>query len=157
MKRIDLHTHAKLSKTLPFAMRTVHQFIAQGRRLGLDGAALVEHMHAVHYWEIHDRLRRELRSDETAGVYEGPDGFRLLSGAELSIAEGCHLIMLSTVAQLTEFDRSLAKPATLGYRPRFDEASLRDLPVRVRRCAWPFGSPYLLVTPLLGPLDITTL
>ena len=122
MKRIDLHTHAKLSKTFPFAIKTVHQFIAQARRLNLDGLALVEHLHAVQYWEIHDALGREFRYNEAAGAYEGPDGFRLLSGAELSIAEGCDLIVLAAVGQLRELDRSLAKPATQGYRAPFDEA-----------------------------------
>jgi len=122
MKRIDLHTHAKLSKTFPFATRAVHQFIAQARRLALDGVALVEHLHAVQYWDIHDCLGQEFRYNDAAGAYEGPDGFRLLSGAELSIAEGCDLIILATVGQLREFDGALAKPATHGYRPPFGEA-----------------------------------
>jgi len=122
VKRIDLHTHAKLSKTFPFAIRTVHQFVAQARRLGLDGLALVEHMHAVQYWEIHDCLGREFRYSEAAGAYEGLDGFRLLSGAELSIAQGCDLIVLATVGQLRGLDGALTKPATHGYRPPFAEA-----------------------------------
>ncbi len=122
MKRIDLHTHAKLSKTFPFAPRAVWQFIARSKRLGLDGVALVEHLHAVDYWGIHEALRREFRYRDADGVYEGPDGFRLLSGAELSILEGCDLIVLGTVRQLQALDAALAEPPTGGYRPPFDEA-----------------------------------
>ena len=79
-------------------------------------------MHAVQYWEIHDCLGREFRYSEAAGAYEGPDGFRLLSGAELSIAQGCDLIVLATVGQLRELDGALTKPATHGYRHPFAEA-----------------------------------
>ncbi len=122
MKRIDLHTHAKLSKSFPFAPRAVWQHIAQAKRLGLDGVALVEHFHAADYWRIHEALRREFRYSDADGVYEGPDGFRLLSGAELSILEGCDLIVLGTVRQLEALDATLARPATAGYRAPFDEA-----------------------------------
>jgi hypothetical protein len=79
-------------------------------------------MHASRYWEIHERLGREFRYDETAGAYAGSDGFWLLPGAEVSIAERCDLIVLAGVGQLAAFDTALAKPATQGYRPSFDEA-----------------------------------
>jgi len=49
LKLIDLHTHAKISKLFTFEMRSIHQMIAQARRVGLDGVALVEHFHASNF------------------------------------------------------------------------------------------------------------
>ncbi|HLJ59967.1 MAG TPA: PHP-associated domain-containing protein [bacterium] len=122
MKRIDLHTHAKLSKSFPFTTRAVWQFVAQAGRLGLDGVALVEHFHATDYWNIHGALRREFPYRDADGVYEGPQGMRLLAGVELSIREGCDLIVLGRVEQIRALDAGLSEPATTGYRPSFDEA-----------------------------------
>ncbi|HYM70392.1 MAG TPA: PHP-associated domain-containing protein [bacterium] len=122
MKRIDLHTHAKLSKTFPFTTRAVWQFVAQAGRLGLDGVALVEHFHATDYWNIHGALRREFPYRDADGVYEAPDGMRLLAGVELGIQEGCDLIVLGGVEQIRALDAGLSEPATTGYRPPFDEA-----------------------------------
>jgi len=122
VKRIDLHTHAKLSKTFPFTTRAVWQFIARARRLGLDGMALVEHFHATDYWSIHGVLSREFPYRDADGTYEGPDGIRLLAGVELSIEEGCDLVVLGGVEQIRALDACLPGRPTEGYRPPFDDA-----------------------------------
>jgi PHP-associated len=123
LKRIDLHTHAKISKFFPFEMRAVHQMIAQARRVGLDGIALVEHFHASNFWDVHEILGRTFAYAD--GVYRTERGFHVLTGAELSLVDKgrpADLILLGTLDQLRRFNGRLTRPATGGYRPSFAEA-----------------------------------
>ncbi|HEV2283206.1 MAG TPA: PHP-associated domain-containing protein [bacterium] len=123
MKRIDLHTHAKISKLFPFEVRSVHQMLAQARRVGLDGIALVEHFHASNFWDVHETLGRMFVYAD--GVYRTESGFHVLTGAELSLMDRgrpADLILLGTLDQLCQVDARLARPATGGYRPPLAEA-----------------------------------
>lgn len=123
MKRIDLHTHAKISKLFSFEMRSLHQMIAQARRVGLDGIALVEHFHAASFWEVHEALGQAFAYAD--GVYHAGGGFRILTGAELSLMDDgrpADLILLGTLDQLRGFNVRLTRPATGGYRPPLSEA-----------------------------------
>jgi len=123
LKRIDLHTHAKISKLFPFEIRSVHQMIAQARRVDLDGVALVEHFHASNFWEVHDVLGRTFSYAE--GVYRTESGFHIITGAELSLMDKgrpADLVLLGTLDQLRRFNGRLIRPATGGYRPPLAEA-----------------------------------
>lgn len=123
LKRIDLHTHAKISKLFPFEMRSMHQMIAQARRVGLDGFALVEHLHASNFWDVHEVLGRTFAYAD--GVYRTEGGFHILTGAELSLMDHgrpADLVLLGTLGQLRRFNGRLTRPATGGYRPPLAEA-----------------------------------
>lgn len=122
MKRIDLHTHSKISKVFAFEMRSVQQMIAQARRVGLDGIALVEHFHAANFWNVHDALGAAFAYAD--GVYRAGE-FRLLTGAELSLMDQgrpADLILLGPLDRLRQFNGRLVRPATGGYKPAFAEA-----------------------------------
>lgn len=123
MKRIDLHTHAKISKLFPFEVRSLHQMLSQAQRVGLDGMALVEHFHASKFWEVHDTLGRMFTYAD--GVYRTENGFHILTGAELSLIDQgrpADLILLGPVDRLRVFNGRLSRPATGGYKPPFAEA-----------------------------------
>jgi hypothetical protein len=123
LKRIDLHTHAKISKLFPFEVRSVHQMLAQARRVGLDGIALVEHFHASNFWDVHETLGQMFAFAD--GVYRTETGFHILTGAELSLMDQgrpADLILLGTLDQLRRFNGRLVRPATGGYRPPLAEA-----------------------------------
>lgn len=47
MKRIDTHTHPKISKHFAFNPRSVARTVRMAKRVGLDGVALTEHFHAT--------------------------------------------------------------------------------------------------------------
>jgi predicted metal-dependent phosphoesterase TrpH len=117
---IDLHVHAKLSKTFEFAPAPFWQSIAQARRVGLDAFALTEHFHTQGFWRMYDELCRLFLYDD--GVLHVDDGFRILTGAELSIGEGCDLLAIGSLERLQRFDGALVRPASAGYKPPFDEA-----------------------------------
>ncbi len=117
---VDLHVHAKLSKSFPFDPKTLRRAVAQARRAGLDGFALTEHFHAPDFWGMADTLRRIYRYVD--GVLYAHDGFPVLTGAELSVQEGCDVLVIGTLQQLAKVDSGLTQPATSGYRPPFAEA-----------------------------------
>lgn len=120
MKWIDLHVHAKLSKSLPFDERFLIQNVSHARRIGLDGIGLIEHMHGIDFWPMYDQLLSTF--DYRDGVFRTDEGFPILSGAELSIRGGADLLLFGTIAQLRSFDRALPVPATGGYKPTLREA-----------------------------------
>jgi hypothetical protein len=120
VKTIDLHVHAKLSKSFPFDISAVYQMIWQAKRTGLDGFAIVEHLHADSYWGVYDRLRKSFAYDD--GVFHVGRDFRLLSGAEVGISGGADLIALGTLDQIQTMNRGFARPATEGYKPTLQQA-----------------------------------
>jgi len=56
LKRIDTHSHPKISKHFAFDPGAVARMVRMAMRVGLDGVALTEHFHATGYWEIHAHL-----------------------------------------------------------------------------------------------------
>ncbi len=117
---IDLHVHAKLSKRFPLSLDSVRASIAQARRVKLDGFALMEHFHTTDFWGLYETLSRVYQYRE--GVLVCDHGFRVLTGAELSMREGADLLVLAPIERLRRFDESLPLPATLGYKPVIGEA-----------------------------------
>lgn len=118
MKRIDMHTHPKISKHFAFDPRALGRIVRTAERLGLDGVALTEHAHATGFWDIYGYLER---------TYPVQDGlFRagrvaLIPGAEINIAEGAHVIVLADVAELQRLDDAFAAPLSAGYAPSLRE------------------------------------
>lgn len=120
MKWIDLHVHAKLSKSLPFDERFLAQNSGHARRLGLDGIGLVEHMHGVDFWPMYEQLIAN--HDYRDGILWTEDGFPILTGAEISIRGGADLLLYAPIERLRAFDRALQAPATSGYKASLHEA-----------------------------------
>lgn len=118
MKRIDTHTHPKISKHFAFDPASVTRMVRMARRLGLDGIALTEHFHATGFWSIHEHLERTYPCH--GGVFRA-DGLALIPGAEVNIGEGAHAIVLGEVAELRRLDRAFAQPLSHGYEPALRE------------------------------------
>jgi predicted metal-dependent phosphoesterase TrpH len=119
-RRVDLHVHAKISKAFPFDFSYMWKTILQAKRVGLDGLAVTEHFHATRFWDTFTELSK--RFEYRDGVYILEDGFRILTGAELSVSEGCDLLVYGTIEQLRALDGSLPRPVTEGTKPAFADA-----------------------------------
>ena len=115
MKRIDTHTHPKMSKHFKFDPGSIKRMIRMAKRVGLDGIALTEHFHATNFWAIHEYLLRTYPHE--AGVF-WTDGLALIPGAEVNIREGAHVIVLGEVAELRRLDRAFAQPLSHRYEPK---------------------------------------
>lgn len=120
MKQLDLHVHAKLSKVFPLEPDKLLQTVAQAQRVGLDGMALVEHFHAPDFWELWRQVGSMFAYRD--GTFCAPGGFRMLTGAELTLREQADLVLLGSLDRLRAFDGALRWPATSGYKPSFEEA-----------------------------------
>ncbi len=119
MKRLDLHTHAKLSKAFPLDRQHLGQHLLWARRIGLDGIALTEHFHALRFWEVHDTLLRWFPYHR--GIYRVSKDFSVVAGAELGIREGADMILLGEVGELRRLDRAFPKRLSAGHKPGFKE------------------------------------
>ena len=79
MKRIDTHSHPKISKHFEFSPAAVDKMLRQARRVHLDALALTEHCHATRYWDVHEHLERTLPCEH--GLFRAP-GMALVPGAQ---------------------------------------------------------------------------
>jgi predicted metal-dependent phosphoesterase TrpH len=114
LKRIDTHTHPKISKHMAFNPIRVDRMAGIARRVGLDGIALTEHFHGRGYWEIYEWLLGSYPMER--GVF-WRDGLALIPGAEVNIREGAHVIVLAEIGELRRLDRAFAAPLSDGYEP----------------------------------------
>jgi predicted metal-dependent phosphoesterase TrpH len=118
VKRIDTHSHPKMSKHFQFSPAAVDNMVRQGRRVGLDALALTEHFHATRFWDVHDHLEATLPCDH--GLFRA-DGLMLVPGAEVNIREGAHVIVLGDVAELRRLDRAFPQRLSDRYEPTLRE------------------------------------
>lgn len=58
--RVDLHVHAKVSKTIPFQMEAFQRAVRRAMEVGLNGFAITEHFHSTDFWEGVAHLRTAL-------------------------------------------------------------------------------------------------
>ena len=118
MKRIDTHSHPKISKHFEFSPAAVDNMVRQARRIGLDALALTEHFHATRYWDVHDYLESAFPCEH--GLFR-TQGLALIPGAEVNIREGAHVIVLGDVAELRRLDRAFPSRLSARYEPTLRE------------------------------------
>jgi predicted metal-dependent phosphoesterase TrpH len=118
VKRIDTHTHPKISKHFAFDPRGLARMVRAARRAGLDGLAVTEHFHGRGYWDIHEHLEAAYPLER--GLYRA-GGVALIPGAEINIREGAHVIVLGESAELRRLDRAFPERLSNGYEPRLRE------------------------------------
>jgi hypothetical protein len=118
LKRIDTHSHPKISKHFEFDPRAVTRMVGMARRVGLDGLALTEHFHAREFWAVANHLEATYPMER--GVFWAGD-LALIPGAEVNIREGAHVIVIGEVAELRRLDRAFPRPLSSGYEPSLRE------------------------------------
>lgn len=118
--RVDFHVHAKPSKRLRFSLDAFWWTVSQARQTGLDAFALTEHFHAPDFWSIYEVLCQTLPYED--GVLHVDDQLRILTGAELGVAEGCDILLIGALDQLGRFSQGLPASPVTGYKPPFREA-----------------------------------
>lgn len=118
MKRIDTHTHPKMSKHFAFDPVSVVRMVRMARRVRLDGFALTEHFHGRDFWSIYKNLFSMYPSD--GGVFWA-DELAIIPGAEVNIREGAHVIVLGEVGELRRLDRAFPQELSGGYEPGLRE------------------------------------
>ena len=112
---IDLHTHAKVSKSIPFRMDYFDRMVRNAERTGLSGFATTEHFDAPDYWEMSSHLTARFPYED-GHLYVAP-GMTVLTGAEIDVVEGGHVIAIGPYRLLAELDRSFGPNLSRGFFP----------------------------------------
>lgn len=89
---IDLHTHVKLSKKLPFFPEDFAEMIREAKENGLDALAVTEHFNTSRFADIYAYL--DARYPYVDDYYD-VDGLKLFPGLEVDIAETGHILLLA--------------------------------------------------------------
>lgn len=109
--KVDLHVHSRLSKSFDYDHRNLERLIRLGRRRGLAGFALTEHIHAVNFWDMHQWLLDNF--DYEDGGYRVADDFTVLSGTEVTVGERVDFIVVGPLTELRSLDDA--------FRPRLSD------------------------------------
>ena len=117
--RADLHVHSKVCKDSAFSHRHFESTVERARHMGLSGFALTEHMHAPGYWDTLDELAR--RYGYRDGRFALGEGFNVLPGAELTVAERGDVILIGGIDRLRQFDCSFVAMPSQGYLPPLND------------------------------------
>jgi hypothetical protein len=118
LKRIDTHTHPKISKHFTFDPAALKRTVRMARTVGLDAVSLTEHFHARGYWDIYEHLVDSYPCDR--GVFSS-EGIALIPGAEVNIREKAHVIVLGDVGELRRLDEAFPDRLSRGYEPTLRE------------------------------------
>jgi histidinol phosphatase-like PHP family hydrolase len=111
LSTVDLHVHSRLSKSFEYDHANLERLVRLGRRRGLDGFALTEHIHAVNFWEMHEWLLDNYEYCD--GGYRVADDFTVLSGTEVTVGERVDFILVGPLDQIRSLDDA--------FRPRLSE------------------------------------
>ena len=112
---IDLHTHAKVAKSLPFSMDHFDRMVRSAERIGLSGFATTEHFDAPDYWEMASHLTARFPYED--GHLHVAPGMTVLTGAEIDVVEGGHVIAIGPYRLLADLDRSFGPNLSRGFFP----------------------------------------
>lgn len=93
--RADLHVHAKVCKAEEFSPQHFESIVERARRMGLSGFALTEHLHTGDYCAILGELLR--RYTYRGGHFSVGEGFNVLTGAELTVAERVDIVLIGDI------------------------------------------------------------
>ena len=120
--KIDLHTHAKLSKASDFSKVYYEEMIREALDNGLDALALTEHFNTRHFEEVYQRLDRMFPYN---GEYYDADGLKIFPGMEVDIRETGHILLIGRKEYILETRRQLDGYTEKGSFIPFDD--LMDL------------------------------
>ncbi len=119
MLKIDLHVHSRLSKNFGFNDQVITKLKTMGTRRGLSGFALTEHIHANDFWQMHEHLRSQYSYRD--GYYDVGDGFRMFSGAEITVGERVDFIVVGDIEEVKKLDSSFCpKLSEWNFVPALD-------------------------------------
>ncbi|VTR59575.1 putative hydrolase [Actinobacillus pleuropneumoniae] len=120
--KIDLHTHAKLSKASDFSKNYYEEMIREALVNGLDALALTEHFNTRHFDEVYRQLDSMFPYN---GEYYDAGGLKIFPGMEVDIRETGHILLIGQKEFILEIRRRLDGYTEKGAFIPFDD--LMDL------------------------------
>ena len=103
--RLDVHTHGKLAKKLPFSTTYTDWLFGEARRAGLDALCLTEHFNTLQFGDLYRYLTAVSR--RVGDCLELANGLRIFPGMETDVAEGGHILSIGPLEAILELNRRL--------------------------------------------------
>ena len=103
--KIDLHTHGKLAKKLPFSKEYTDWLFNEAVKAGLDANCLTEHFNTLEFDKIYEYIREVCSKEGESYITEG--GLRIFPGMEVDIAEGGHTLVIGAMDVILEMNQRL--------------------------------------------------
>lgn len=126
--RIDLHTHAKLSKASDFSRPYYEEMLAEARANGLHALALTEHFNTRHFGDVYHSL--DAMFPYNGECYEA-DGLLIFAGMEVDIREKGHILLIGRQKDILALRAALeaytVKPAFIPFDELMDLAESCEL------------------------------
>lgn len=116
--RIDLHTHAKLSKATDFSPAYYEEMIAEAAANGLDAIALTEHFNTRNFFEVYEQLDRLYPYN---GEYYETGRVNIFPGMEVDIRENGHILLIGRKEHVLEVRQALEGYTSKDAFIPFDE------------------------------------
>ncbi|CAH1201719.1 hypothetical protein PAECIP111893_01704 [Paenibacillus plantiphilus] len=91
--RIDLHTHAKWSKSIDFSYEYYRSMMKEAGKCRLDAVALTEHFNTRQFCDIYDTLDRHCPYN---GHYYVVEGVKVFPGIEIDVMENGHILLIGS-------------------------------------------------------------
>lgn len=116
--KIDLHTHAKLSKATEFSQAYYEEMIAEAIANGLDALALTEHFNTRRFHDVYDHLDRLYPFN---GEYYQAGTLRIFPGMEVDIYENGHILLIGRKEHILSVREALEGYTKKGSFIPFDD------------------------------------
>lgn len=100
--KADFHCHVKLLGHQAFRPVQLLKRLNRARRVGLDMLAVTEHIDLPDFWEIYEHL--EMLCQDRSGCFSWK-GITVLTGAEVNIYEGGHILMIGSLDAIRELEK----------------------------------------------------
>ncbi|MGE7054108.1 tetratricopeptide repeat protein [Paenibacillus glucanolyticus] len=120
--KIDLHTHAKLSKASDFSQTYYEEMVREAMDNGLHALALTEHFNTRNFDEVYQQLDRMFPYN---GEYYDAGGLKIFPGMEVDIRETGHILLIGRKEFILETRHQLNDYTEKGAFIPFDD--LMDL------------------------------
>lgn len=103
--KLDMHTHGKLAKKLPFSAEYTKWLFKEARNAGLDSLCLTEHFNTRGFREIYGYIVEHY--EQEGDTFVTKEGLRIFPGMEVDIAEGGHTLVTGPMEVILELNRRL--------------------------------------------------
>lgn len=111
--RLDMHTHGKLAKKVPFSPEYTDWLFGEAKEAGLDALCLTEHFNTLGFNEVYEYIARHYEAERDTFLTR--EGLRIFPGMEVDIAEGGHTLVIGNMHVILEMNRRLEPYKEKGH------------------------------------------
>lgn len=132
---IDMHTHGKLAKSLPFSEKYTRRLFQEAKSRGLDALCLTEHFNTQEFERIYAFIQKNYPQDGDTFLVEG---IRIFPGLEIDMHEGGHNLVIGCFEEIMD----LREHVLTGHSAA-DFLRAEDLFARVKNYNVLFGAAHV--------------